>query len=460
MRVLFRALLRALGFGRLLVLVNAGLVALAVLLVMQMAIARLERLAREQALARVELAGVSALQAVTRSADDVLTSARLLAERPTLRRLLVADDRAAVAAFLEQFRTTSELSAVAVLRGDSTWVQAGAWVDYAALVRGQGAHLGRFSTEADSAVIVGATSAVIDAPGAVVVAVRALDSATMQSATKDIGLPVELVPGRAALRANSPRRAGRQRALEWDEAVAEFVVEEDAFVATLPIRAPGGEVVGLVEAALPRREVANSVRRFRDSMWLLSLGVAAFGALASALLARRLVVPVERLRAASERIGRGDFSTPIPRPPEREVGELAATMEDMRTRLLGLTGELRHRRAEADAILGGIAEGVFAVDAERRIRYLNPQAAALLGIETKAALGRFCGDVLRPREERGGRPCEERCPIVHARFRGSSVATEHLVAAIGSVHRGLDRAVFTSVGANVKHRSRRGGEAK
>jgi len=74
------------------------------------------------------------------------------------------------------------------------------------------------------------------------------------------------------------------------------------------------------------------------------------------------------------------------------------------------------------------------VDRERVIRYLNPQAARLLGIEATAAVGRFCGDVLRPRDEDGRRPCDFRCPIVQARgagSAGSARAVEHLQAVTG-----------------------------
>jgi K+-sensing histidine kinase KdpD len=51
----------------------------------------------------------------------------------------------------------------------------------------------------------------------------------------------------------------------------------------------------------------------------------------------------------------------------------------------------------------------------------------MLGTSPEAAIGQFCGDVLRPRGAHGARPCEDQCPIVHARFRGSASATEHLV---------------------------------
>jgi signal transduction histidine kinase len=47
-------------------------------------------------------------------------------------------------------------------------------------------------------------------------------------------------------------------------------------------------------------------------------------------------------------------------------------------------------------------------------------------------MGRFCGDVLNPQGADGIRPCEDRCPIVHARYRGSARATESLLLPDGS----------------------------
>jgi signal transduction histidine kinase len=98
----------------------------------------------------------------------------------------------------------------------------------------------------------------------------------------------------------------------------------------------------------------------------------------------------------------------------------------MRRRLLQLTDDLQREQAESQAILSGIVEGVYAVDRERRIHYVNPQALTMLGLEAQAALGRFCGDVLDPQGPGGVRPCQDDCPIIHARFRGGARATEQL----------------------------------
>src|SRR5690606_16159443 len=127
------------------------------------------------------------------------------------------------------------------------------------------------------------------------------------------------------------------------------------------------------------------------------------------------------------RIGSGDLSASIPEERGKELGVLASTMEEMRRNLIGLTSELRRREAEAQAVLGGIVEGVYAVDALRRIRFLNPQAERLLKVRAKDALGRFCGDVLKPTTDaEGRRPCEYACPIVKARKAGSAQAVERI----------------------------------
>ena len=141
-------------------------------------------------------------------------------------------------------------------------------------------------------------------------------------------------------------------------------------------------------------------------------------------MSRLATGPLGDLAASARRIGQGDLTTPVGTGVGGAAGVLAASMEDMRRRLGRLTAELRRSENEAQAVLGGIVEGVYAVDEERRISYLNPQAAALLGVDPTEAIGRFCGDVLSPEPVDGVRPCESRCPIVHARSRGSTRASE------------------------------------
>src|SRR5678809_1078244 len=88
-------------------------------------------------------------------------------------------------------------------------------------------------------------------------------------------------------------------------------------------------------------------------------------------------------------------------------------------------------------IRDSLVEGVYAVDQERNIRYLNPQAARLLGIEARDAIGQFCGDVLKPcgppGSPSGTRPCATTaCPILRARQAGSAQSVEQLQTRSGN----------------------------
>ena len=77
----------------LLVIINVGVLLLAVAGVAVAAASLLQQFADEQALARVAQASATARQELTRAGEDALISARLLGERPTLLRLLQANAR-------------------------------------------------------------------------------------------------------------------------------------------------------------------------------------------------------------------------------------------------------------------------------------------------------------------------------------------------------------------------------
>ena len=419
--------MQRLSFRTLLIGLNAGLILLAVLSVFGTGTELMERLADEQALARVDLAGMSALEAVERSAGDVRTSARLLGERPTVGRLLRQRDAAGLTGFLDSFRRTSRLSACAILVGGQPVAAAGPDLSWVEVLRG-----GTSQTEAGGLVL-GDSAPVVTFPGAVAVTALALDPPFIRGVASQVGLPVEILPaGEALARADDPRLDLRAEVLASGKPRSGRLQEAGLYLAVRPLPAVPGEVQVLVETSLPTAEVTSSLSRLQRRLLLLSLLVAALATLSGFLLSRSLARPVGALTEAAARIGHGDLATPMPRTAVAEIGVLAAAMEEMRRRLLRLTSELRRRQAEGEAILTGVVEGVYSVDRDRNIRYLNPQAAALLGLRPEEAIGRFCGDVLRPAGRDGVRPCEEHCPIVHARFRGGTSAVENLQLADGT----------------------------
>ncbi len=100
---------------------------------------------------------------------------------------------------------------------------------------------------------------------------------------------------------------------------------------TFSVSNQGVNGVVLVEA--PLRDVQEQVsaveRRLALGALLAFVVALVAGALAAEPLARRLA----RLRAAADRIARGSFSEPIVDRKQDEIGELARSLEEMRTRL-------------------------------------------------------------------------------------------------------------------------------
>jgi signal transduction histidine kinase/HAMP domain-containing protein len=426
--------MRTLRHSTVLIALNVGLLLAAIAIVAVAAGRLLQQLGDDQALARVMQAGATAQQAISRSEGEVLTAANLLSERPTLARLLRAHDTAALTVFLSQFRGTIHVDGCAVLLGDQLIASSMPAVSWETMNTASAGQPGSFvHAPGDGTLMLGARAVVPGVPGGVVLAVQALDARFTERVSTQAGLPVAII-ARAGLEQTSPARAAlRREVLASGVARAEPIDAPRAYVALHPLRTQDGRVVGLIETTLSGAGIAQSVAQLDTILVVLAIGVALLAALASLLVGQRLIArPLRALASAAARIGDGDMASSVPRLPGAEVGALASSLEEMRLRLLGLTGDLRRQRAEANAIVAGIVEGVFTVDRERRLRYLNPQAAAMLGLRPEEAIGRFCGDVLNPQGPLGMRPCAEQCPIIHARFRSGAHATEHLLLRDGT----------------------------
>ncbi len=414
---------------RLLLLTVGGLLVLAIVALALGSFGLLREQAGEQALARVRGAGLAARLEIRRVGEDTVTATRLLAGHPTMLRLMGEADFAQLQFFLRRFCATSGLDACAIHVGKEPVAIAGtpvSWESALAAAREQGES---FMMSGDSRGMLGAHVVVADVPDARVVTIRRFDTRFSALLTQQVGMQVRLLPFSQWLDAvDDDFRAMHSEALAAGLTVAAEIRGRGLYASGTPVFASTGEGVVLIECRLPAEEVAGALSSFLRRLTVTTILLAALALLITLLLARRIGAPLQALATSAERLGRGDFSASIPAQGTQEVEALARTMDEMRRNLIELTTTLRHREAEAQAVLQGVVEGVYAVDAQRRIRYLNPQAAKMLGAPAEALVGKFCGDVLLPSDVDGRRPCEYTCPIVAARTEGKAQATERIGA--------------------------------
>jgi len=395
----------------------------------------LHELADAQGKARVQLAATTAREDLRRMAEDALAGARVLAERPTLQRLVAEGQSDALPPFLRRSCEAVGVDACAVISGRGVTAVSGPAVDWQQVITASTEQGPSFMAlpALERVPVLGAWAPLPGSAQLRVYVVRRLDEHLAATLSHLAGAQVRLIDYRlytsGAVDAFTPLYSA---ALADGHSAALRIDSRDAYAASVPVFASSGEAIALIEALLPISAVDTTARALIRKLLLTALVLAALAVLAGVLLGELVAGPVRALTAAAMRIGSGDFSASIPKGGAAEVGALARTMEDMRRNLIDLTSTLRQREAEARAVLGGIVEGVYAVDRDRSIRYLNSQAARLLGVTPEEALGRFCGDVLKPEPEDGRRPCDFRCPILKARAEGSARALEHLAAAPGA----------------------------
>ncbi len=395
----------------------------------------LDRQVQQQALVRAQLAVASARELLRRAGEDALSDARVLAERRTLARLLDSNPDSGLTAFLRRFSETTGTDVAALMRGNTAIAQSGPamdWSEIATALQEQGERF-VLAPSNGGALIWGAVASL---PGSDVrvATLRLTTPELLARFGRQVGAQLRVL-NFATYHAppDDDMTALHTRALANPGGVAAGKLAAGGqYAATMVLAAQTGEVVGLLDARLSSAEFAAATRSFDWILATTSIVVAAIAGLLGMLYGRWLARPVVALRNVAERIGRGDFSAAIPAVAPLEVGALARSMDEMRHHLVDLTDTLRRREAEAQAVLGGVVEGVFAVDHERRIRYANAQVASLLGRDAGEILGRFCGDVLQPESVDGERPCERHCPILAARSSPQSSARETLCLRDGS----------------------------
>jgi signal transduction histidine kinase len=426
---------RKLKLSWVLAAINVLLVILVVGGISLSAVRLLKNLADSQGVVRVQYAGAAAREELRKVSEDLFTVTRGLAARPAMRRMVTEETPASVTPFLRRTCQAAGADACAIWQGGVLVAQSGdaPWREALLAMSEQGE---RFMVAPTAALpIFGAVATIPDTPDGPnnlrVYALRFMDDKLAARLSERVGLTVRFVNYRTF--AELPADAFTQlhsSALSDGRSAAARINEPAIFASSFPVFASSGEAIALIETQLPTLELDESVQALVRRLWITALVLGGLAVFAAVFLGKQVADPVRALTDAATRLGQGDFSTSIPVDGAAEVGVLARTMEDMRRSLVELTGHLRRREAEAQAVLNGVVEGVFAVDKSRTITYLNAQAARLFEVTPEQAVGKFCGDVLKPCAIKGPhgdeRPCERHCPILQAREAGGSQVVEHI----------------------------------
>ncbi|MFA6028920.1 MAG: ATP-binding protein [Elusimicrobiota bacterium] len=182
------------------------------------------------------------------------------------------------------------------------------------------------------------------------------------------------------------RRGGKGTALRHSHSTG-----MDFLYAAAPVsERPDAPVLRL---AMPLGRVDEALSRMRRTVvyyaFIALLFALFFAAFAAALLHR----PVELLAEAADRMAAG-IGLPSQRGKD-ELDRLAEVLHELALKSSGALQALGEEKSRLQATLAHMAEGVAVVDAEGRLREVNPAMEALFGLEAARARGVPLIEVLR-----------------------------------------------------------------
>ena len=338
-----------------------------------------------QARQRVEATarGTQSLYAATEG--RVTDLAALLAERPTLRRLIQDGDVAAIEPYLRAFQEQSDLDFIVWCGVDEVIVSTDPAVAECQVDDESGVYL----VNGEPALVAGQHLLRIDLPETVgtVVAGVWLDLELLSQLSDNTGVEQSILnaDGQPLASTLPPGVMTVQRRGSGRELTS---AGQTYLISQFPL--PGQRRVDalLAEVALPVDDLQATERTGLLVLTASTAIIALVGVAAGVWYIRRLTSPLLRLTVAAEQISEGDLAAPIPRlgdPPE--LATLSASMEKSQATMLSALEERSQARDWLNTLIQSVVEGVVTFDTRGRVTFLSQGAETLTGWTRAEAVG-------------------------------------------------------------------------
>jgi two-component system phosphate regulon sensor histidine kinase PhoR len=159
-----------------------------------------------------------------------------------------------------------------------------------------------------------------------------------------------------------------------------------------------GKPVGVVRTSLSLVAINAETAAARRLVWTLAGGAFLCVFALSYWLVGRILEPVSEITRVANAISGGDYQQRIYVASRDELGSIASTLNRMSQALDLKMTQLTESHERQATVLGGMIEGVIAVDRRQRIAFANSAAGRLFNFRPMAAEGRRLLEVVRNHE--------------------------------------------------------------
>ena len=337
--------------------------------------------------------------------SELSNLAILTAQRPTLLELVESGDQSQLIPYLETLREGAGLDLVLLCGPDGEpIVQAGSPISEQACQTVSKSDIYLSPSDSNAAGWILASRPILNNSAISVVAGQRLDEDFLEQLRQQTGVEqIFLIDGQM-IAGTIPYDP-----LSWE------VVNNNASIAANPtdesVTIGGFTLNGMLHYAARSRyneteletivslPITNILAIQRRLTWTMSAGIAIVILISSALgfiLAKRISLPLDRLRGAAMALRRGDLDNSIPADFQvREVTQVAYALEDARIALRHTLEQLRLEKAWGDHLLESVVEGIITLDRQRRITFFSQGAERITGWKKEQVLMKSIDDIFR-----------------------------------------------------------------
>ena len=156
-----------------------------------------------------------------------------------------------------------------------------------------------------------------------------------------------------------------------------------------------GKTVAFVGVAERTADVDEEYAMHRRVSVLLSLMVMAVALIGTYIAVREIWKPLGLVTEAADQVAMGREVAPIEVQRGSELLPLARAFDRMNREIKTRERELRDAANVLSTVLGGMAEGVFAVDSDQRLLFANAASGRFLKFDPAVSKGKRIQDIVR-----------------------------------------------------------------
>lgn len=170
---------------------------------------------------------------------------------------------------------------------------------------------------------------------------------------------------------------------------------DSVYVAVLADAKPDAPIM---RASISISETQKQIDEMQQLILQIAGTVSVIAVIVTAYLVSRIVRPILRLTAAAEAMEKNEEHQEVLAGGRDELGVLANSFNRMRSEVARRISELRLHSEQMSAVLGGMVEGVVALDSDMRIIFANDAAGQYLGFSPSHATGQLLLTIVRDEE--------------------------------------------------------------